>query len=228
MACNAGPDIIEDGLVLCLDAANINSYPKSGTTWSDLSANGNNVTLTNGVAFNEGNVGNMVFDGSNDYIDFYAPNLSSTTTVEMYANLPSFSSHSKMMFGWLRYDIWCKNGRLGYNTASSDLHGISSATVSALGLVGNWKHYVFEMRSDVSYVNNKIYIDTKLQSLSQQQGSQNNGNRNFNSGNGRIACWKDDLNYLMAIKLSYFRVYNRALTADEVRQNYEATVGRFT
>ena len=37
MACNAGPDIIEDGLVLCLDAANINSYPKSGTTWSDLS-----------------------------------------------------------------------------------------------------------------------------------------------------------------------------------------------
>ena len=47
MACNAGPDIIEDGLVLCLDAANINSYPKSGTIWTDL-AGFHDGTLTNG------------------------------------------------------------------------------------------------------------------------------------------------------------------------------------
>ena len=33
MAINAGPDVIEDGLILSLDSANINSYPKSGTTW---------------------------------------------------------------------------------------------------------------------------------------------------------------------------------------------------
>ena len=50
MAINAGPDIVEDGLVLCLDAANINSYPKTGTTWTDLKG-GNNGTLNNGADF---------------------------------------------------------------------------------------------------------------------------------------------------------------------------------
>ena len=54
MAINAGPDVIEDGLVFCVDAANINSYPKSGTTWSDL-AGSNNGTLTNGPTFDTGN-----------------------------------------------------------------------------------------------------------------------------------------------------------------------------
>ena len=65
MACNAGPDIIEDGLVLCLDAANINSYPKSGTTWTDL-AGFHDGTLTNGPTFSSDNGGVLVFDGTND------------------------------------------------------------------------------------------------------------------------------------------------------------------
>ena len=69
MACNAGPDIIEDGLVLCLDAANINSYPKSGTTWSDL-AGANDGTMENMTSANYGsdNGGVLSFDGTNEYI----------------------------------------------------------------------------------------------------------------------------------------------------------------
>ena len=66
MACNAGPDIIEDGLVLCLDAGNKLSYPGTGTTWTDL-AGSNNVTLTNGPVFGNNNGGSIGFDGSNDY-----------------------------------------------------------------------------------------------------------------------------------------------------------------
>ena len=80
----------------------------------------------------------------------------------------------------------------------------------------------------MSYTNNKIYIETELQSLSQQSSSEFVSNRNFNNGDGRISGWRFDANYAMALKLSYFRVYNRALTADEIRQNYEATVGRYT
>ena len=72
MACNSGPDIIEDGLVLCLDAANINSYPKSGTTWSDLKGS-NDGTLTNGPTFSSANGGCIVFDGSNDYVNGFRP-----------------------------------------------------------------------------------------------------------------------------------------------------------
>jgi len=47
MSCSSGPDIIQDGLVLCLDAGSKRSYPGTGTTWSDLSGNGNNASLLN-------------------------------------------------------------------------------------------------------------------------------------------------------------------------------------
>lgn len=58
---------ISNGLVLNLDAANLKSY-SSGTTWTDLSGNGNNGTLTNGPVFNAGAGGQIVFDGLNDAV----------------------------------------------------------------------------------------------------------------------------------------------------------------
>ena len=58
------PRIITDGLVLCLDAANKQSYPGSGTVWTDL-AGSNNGTLTNGPTFSSANGGSIVFDACN-------------------------------------------------------------------------------------------------------------------------------------------------------------------
>mgnify|MGYP006213918775 FL=1 len=68
MATLYNPNIVTDGLVLCLDAANKRSYIGSGTAWDDL-AGGNNGTLTNGPTFDAGNGGSVVFDGANDYIN---------------------------------------------------------------------------------------------------------------------------------------------------------------
>jgi len=68
MGAAAGPDIVEDGLVLCLDAANPKSYPGSGNTWTDLRGNGNDGTLVNGVGYDSANNGSMVFDGVDDSI----------------------------------------------------------------------------------------------------------------------------------------------------------------
>jgi len=59
--------IVQDGLVLNLDAGVDKSYPRNGTTWYDL-AGSNNGTLTNGPTFDRGNGGNIVLDGSNDAI----------------------------------------------------------------------------------------------------------------------------------------------------------------
>jgi hypothetical protein len=225
MSVAAGPNIIEKGLVLCLDAGNKKSYSGAGNIWTDL-ARSNNVALTNGPTFSSANGGSIAFDGVNDYIDFFAPNLTDTTTVEMWVNLgPSYSG--KMFFGWYFYDVWTANGTLGYNTASSDVYGISNSTVSSLGLVNNWKHYIFEMRSDVSYTNNKIYINTSLQTLSQQLGGEGGGNRSFNNGNGRISGWTYDSNYPISMNCALFKVYNRALSPTEILQNYNATKGRF-
>ena len=63
-------DVVEDGLVLYLDAGNNFSYPGSGTTWRDLSGNVNGGTLVNGVGYNSDNGGSLVFDGVIDYVNF--------------------------------------------------------------------------------------------------------------------------------------------------------------
>lgn len=219
------PSIVTNGLVLCLDAANRKSYPGSGTAWTDLSGNNNTGTLTNGPTFSGTNRGAIVFDGVDDYVDFFAPNLGSIATVELWCKIGSVSG--KLLFGWYQYSVYCNNS-LGFNTANGDVYGISSATITSLGLLNNWKHYIFEMRTDVSYTNNKIYINASPQTLTQQSGTEVDASRSFNSGNGKIALWNFvNYSFNMPMDCSNFKVYNRALSANEVLQNYNALKGRF-
>ena len=60
------PNIVNDSLILTLDAGNKNSYAGSGTNWYDLSGNGYNASLDDGAYFSDGSV---VFDGDNDGVD---------------------------------------------------------------------------------------------------------------------------------------------------------------
>jgi hypothetical protein len=61
------PGIVTDGLYLHLDAGNYNSYPIANTTWYDLSDRRNNANLVNGPTYSRDGGGAIVFDGSNDY-----------------------------------------------------------------------------------------------------------------------------------------------------------------
>ena len=72
------PRIVTSGLVLALDAAERLSYPRTGTTWRDLSGNSNNGTLTNGPTFSAGNMGSIVFDGVDDYV-----NIANSTSLQV-------------------------------------------------------------------------------------------------------------------------------------------------
>ena len=74
----SGPKIITSGCVLSLDAAERLSYPRTGTTWKDLSGNNNNGTLTNGPTFSGANSGCIVFDGVDDSVENTSPNLGIT------------------------------------------------------------------------------------------------------------------------------------------------------
>jgi len=226
MSLYHNPNMVTNGLVLCLDAANIKSYPGSGTNFRDISTFNGVSSLVNGPTFSSSNSGYITFDGVNDYADFYAPNLTTTASVEMWVNLGAGFS-GKMMMGWSAYDVYCWTGTIGYNTGNGDVYGISAATVTSLGCVGNWKQYIFEMRSDVAYTNNKIYINTVSQSLSQQTGSENLSFRTFNSGSGRIALWGYSTGYEMPMNCAIFKVYNRSLSATEILQNFNANRGRF-
>ena len=61
------PNIVTNGLILYLDAANRISYPGSGTTWADLSANVSSLTLTGTPTYSVDNQGILVFNGSTQY-----------------------------------------------------------------------------------------------------------------------------------------------------------------
>jgi hypothetical protein len=68
MSVSNAASIVTTGLALYLDAGNASSYPGSGTNWNDLSGNGRNGTLTNGPTYSSADGGSIVFDGTNDFI----------------------------------------------------------------------------------------------------------------------------------------------------------------
>ena len=103
MSYQTGPRIVTNGLVFCVDAADTNSYPGSGTTWFDLSGNGNNGTLNNGPTFNSANRGSIVFDGTNDWISV-TRNSSLSPTSEITEEAMIFrTSTSDQVFIGLQY-----------------------------------------------------------------------------------------------------------------------------
>jgi hypothetical protein len=225
MAIAYNTSIVTDGLEFALDAANSRSYSGSGVTANSLTSSFL-ATLTNGVGFGTTGTNYFIFDGVDDNIPFTIINYGTTLTIETWANSRSFSSFG-MIFGFSDYDVLIYLGALGFNTGNGDHYGLTSTQVTNLGLLDQWKHYVFEMRSDISYTNNKIYIDGEIQSLSQILGSENASKRNFNNGNGKINGWLSANNYFTPIDISQFKIYNRALTNQEIRQNYNATKKRY-
>lgn len=223
MACFSGPEIVNSNLVFCLDAANLKSYPGTGTTWTDL-INQSACTLTNGPIFSSTNgKGAFAFDGVNDYCNFTVPNLSTVATVEMWVKTNSTVA-TDMMFSFGNYNVniyGSSTSRIAYNTLGGDYYGVSGVPLSA------WQHFCFVMRTDVTYVgNNKIYWNGVDQTLTQFSTGENAANRTFNSGVGSIARVYNT-GYESQIDVGIFKVYNIALSITEVKQNFEATRGRY-
>ena len=214
------------GLVLHLDAGNIASYSGTGTTWNDLSGNGSDVIL-NGTSYSSANGGSIVFNGTTSYADFTA-NIGSTNvvTVEMWVKTNSLTSPTGMYFGFGLYDAWTRDGNIGYNTSAGDQHGIPSAQVDYLGIVGGWRHLVFVMYAGAK-TNNKIYVNSVSQSMSYSSGTFTAANAVFNSGAGRISGWRNDASWKMNLNVANFKVYNRELTQQEIENNFNANKSRF-
>ena len=224
MATEYNPRVVTNDLLFYIDAANPRSYVGSGITVNGL-ISGVGATLVNGPGFGTTNNGFLIFDGVNDHATFNVAGMGNTITVELWAKIKSF--HSTMPFGFFEYDVFTYLGGIGFNTNNSDVHGISSATVSGLGISSNWTHYVFEMRTDVSYTNNKMYINGNLQSLSQLIGTESAAKRTFNSGVGRISGYNANSSFAIPMDLGLFKFYNRSLSQQEINFNYNAIKKRY-
>ena len=103
MSYNNGPKIVNDGLVMYLDAANSRSYSGTGTAWTDLTGSGANGTLTNGPTFNSANGGSIVLDGTNDYIPISVPSniiRLYDSTIFFAVKLPLYSGGQRCIFSY--------------------------------------------------------------------------------------------------------------------------------
>jgi len=221
MSFDNGPKIVTNGLVLAFDAADRNSYPGSGTTWTDLTGNNNSGSLVNGPTFNSANGGSIVFDGTNDIVNTsYISSNAFTWSVWFKTNVVSSGYKNIISIPTPNYilllmDISTPN--LGFWT-SDGLSGQSLSTPTIA--VNTWYNAVF-VREGNSITNGyKTYVN------SVSYGSANTGTWSASSTislGGRT----DDGTQFMNGNISQVSIYNRALTASEVQQNYNATKSRF-
>ena len=222
MSYNTGPKIVTDGLVLCLDAADTNSYPRTGTVWYDQSGNGSNGTLTNGPTFSSANGGGIVFDGSNDYCliqNSDSVNISGgEITLEAFIKVNNFGSAEAWIHKNLQYTIaFYPTTGGGYITyADSSNWSYSSFGFHGLFLTNTYYHIV------ATKINNVVTIYS-------------NGSIIVSKSFGSSISTSSNNLYIGSFATSYYfngsiyttRLYNKALSADEVRRNYNATKGRF-
>jgi len=229
MACNAGPDIIEDGLVFCVDAANINSYPKTGTTWSDL-AGSNNGTLTNSPTFSSDNGGAFTFDGTNDYVllpsNLITGNGPLSLSFVFSADSNSYGADEKLF----SYGTDADGDLLSFTVEGTGLryrHVGGNITYGAGQISVNTVTFVtMVLDSDATTTDDmKCYIDAVEYAGSRTDGSDQT--INIGTTDERYIARFRSTAYWSG-KVFMFQYYNRALADEEIRQNYEATVGRFT
>ena len=243
MSYQTGPRIVTDGLVFCVDAADANSYPGSGTTWTDLSGNGNNGTLTNGPTFSSANRGGIVFDGIDDYVSITenANMRPQTLTAEVTLKINSTTNTS---YGGapntIQYILFRQNSRTsyfeGYNigytettsnfgmgaTPSNGTPQYSATAPSGTSPVGsiNFISAVFDTTSMTLY-NNGIF---------QASGVKASGidyNNTHTLKIGRAVPLGAVFDASANATFYSIRIYNRALSVSEVLQNYNATKGRY-
>jgi hypothetical protein len=238
MSVNKGPKIINDGLVLYLDAANSKSYSGSGTTWTDLSGNNNNGTLTNGPTFDSGNGGSIVFDGSNDFIALGNPStldIVSNITVSSWVRITSIPTLNRIytIFGkgyngtseqfflrflrndnnFVRFQTGTFNNTGGEKLASFNLNINSFITNIWMNIAGQYDANTW-----------KLYLNSNL--VASNLTNQGPYSSTSSIGIGATFISSSFARYIQG-NISSVLVYNRALSANEISQNYNALKGRF-
>jgi hypothetical protein len=225
MSSISGPDIVTDGLVVNLDASSRNSYPGSGTAWLDRSGNGNNGTLVGGATYSNTIRGEILFNGTDAYCNVPLPSVQSYNTITVCGFIKWVSFNSGMFLGMTNYDIWTANNCLGYNNAASNVIGINAATVTSLGLLGNWKFYTFVMNKTGLLTTNKIYINGVSVGLLTAVYNADGNIPGFDT-NLRLCSW-NNTGYHGNLAYGNVSIYSRELTPQEILQNYNVTKSRF-
>ena len=230
MAFAYSPKIVTDGLVFAVDAANKKSYPGSGTTWTDL-AGSNDGTLTNGPTFDSDSGGSIVFDGTDDYIELGS--IDSTNSLmlngsdltisawvyfdgsgDRYQRLIDKSSAGSATNG---YSLWVdfQSDGVGYS-----VNGNNSRT-NTMPSSNAWSNIVVvaNQTSATSYIN--------LSSISNSYYAGSHTTPPNSTQNCRMGTWNHSTGRELNGNMAMLQIHNRALSVNEITQNYNALKSRF-
>lgn len=239
MSLGHGSSIEKSGLVLHLDAANPKSYPGSGTNWIDLSGNGNNGTLTNGPSFDANNKGSIVFDGTNDYTIFNNTNtldfnenpftisfwFKADTQTATYPAVIEKSSgdmttSQSVRRGWsffyagyalaYLFTLTDQNNEIGVGADSINFGNLNSSTWTYIAIVVN-----------STSITGSINGGSSPGTITRTRTASVNATTQLNIGR-----WST-YNRCFVGNISNVQIYNRALSASEIKQNFEAVRGRY-
>ncbi len=205
--------IVTNGLVLHLDAAQKRSYGGSGTTWTDLSGNGRNSTLVNSPTFNNGNGGYFEFSGTH-YGTFGASFLPSNYTKECWFYTNSSPTYANLISGdnSNNHAFWLVNGTLHAGQGGDFSRVIGPSIPNNL-----WRYAAVTFSTTSGWV---LYVNGVSQAT--------NANTAVQSGNAVfIAAYNDGSFNRLLGRMAVARIYNRALSASEILQNYNAQKSRF-
>ena len=235
---DSGQKIVTDGLVLNYDVAQLRSYPTTGTSIIDLSGNSNTGTLVNGVDFDSGSGGSLIFDGVNDYVNCGNSALlnSSNITFIAWVKRTVTWSNSPSLFWAKPNGVFNGNGFYIELAVSSFIGGgFSPTAVITNGAANNY--FRNSINSNTSFALNTwvmfaftLNVNTPAMYFNGVASSLTIG------GTNAITATTTD-KYLMSNSPNYnlytnanigqIKIYNRALSATEVLQNFNANKSRY-
>jgi hypothetical protein len=216
--------IVTNGLVLNLDAAKVDSYPGTGTTWYDISGNNNNGTLTNGPTFSGiGKQAAIVFDGVDDFVSGSGTVLTTQGTIVTW-----FKTSNTYSNNYLLSLPWISSGNNGFDLGFGGSTTFRGIVVTTSGLAdlnytttysdNNWHMGALAYNGTTA----TLYYDGVARTSASTTGTlRQTATGEFNVGRfGSFGAY-------VAASISNATVYNRALTQAEITQNFNALRGRY-
>ena len=222
------PNVVTDGLVACWDAANRRSYPATGTVWSDM-VGGHDGVMTNGLTFSEDNMGIINFDGTDESVvipDSDAFDWSTDGPFSISVWFKANSTNNAMYLTLWHHHFWpygtsvlistvnegwSENRQLLIYVGSTYKYGTTALNDNA------WHNVVLTRASDGAYA---VYVDA----VAENSGTGLTGNTTTPAD---AEFGRSLNNYYLTGSIGCEMVYNIALTAEEVLQNYNATKRKF-
>ena len=237
MALQHSPSIVTSGLVLCLDAANPRSYSGSGSTWYDVSGNGNHFTLYNRPSYSNGS---LTFNGTTQYAASVSNiNLTSYSSITCEIWLTAASGSTGIAIehtanwntntgGW-GLAVNSNGGGLQANMMHTN-HNSEGARNYAFTIGTNWNCQTNIFSTIVDSTGRLAYGNASLMTFDGTNGYPTNtattAGGSFANAILYLASRAGSTGFLNA-SISMIKIYGQKLTADQITQNFNATRGRY-